>query len=211
MTPYLIDCDDVLLDWIGGFGAYATRRTGRPLRSPTPDDWNMSPWLGAPAHLVEEMIADFNAGDGGHFGFLPARPDALAALPILHAAGHPLHVITSCSADTGIQAARRNNLQLRFGDIFDSVTCLPLGVSKTETLRQYAAGCVWIEDNHRNAIDGADAGHRTYVMRRSHNRAKENACNRRDLTWVNDWSEILIHERRIMIDSKHDMRKTIKK
>jgi len=185
MTPMhiMIDCDDVLLNWIDGFRNWLQRPT--PEHGPT--SWSLAEWLGVPDDICLNWINEFNASP--YFGMLSAVPGAVEAVRALSASGHQLTVLTSCSSDPTIVQRRRMNLRRLFGDSIDRVICLDLGESKREWLNVLRPG-VWIEDNYKNALAGLDAGNRTFVMRRTHNRGDE-PVSHGDITWVDDWSPIV--------------------
>lgn len=189
----IVDCDDVLLNWIEGFRTYCTDRLRREIDPAGPCGWDMRPWLGLEAEdEVLELITDFNSGDGEYFARLPAFPDAQRALRRIAESGRDIHVVTSCSSSAVVVEQRTANLLAHFGDIFTEIICLDLGVKKGPVLERFHPG-LWVEDNHDNGMAGADAGHVAYMLRRSHNRKNEAGCRRRDLTWVHDWDEIVSH------------------
>ena len=154
-----------------------------------PQSWDMDAWVGQPAL---PFVEEFN---GTHtFGSLHPCAGAKAAVARLYAAGHRLHVLTSCSDDPITIRRREQNLDRLFGDVFTSITCLPLGVSKGETLSQFAPGAVWIEDNYRNARAGVEFGHDCWMMRRNHNRGCEIASAGNwepEVKWIDDFGPIL--------------------
>lgn len=183
----IFDCDDVLLDWIGGFRKYASKAVNRDI-SGEPQSWDMSTWIGEPAQVVSELIAEFNAS--ADFGNLDATAGARSLVSDLEGLGVRLHVITSCSSDPSTVAMRRRNLEENFGSgTFDSIHCLDLGQPKISILRAFKEGAIWIEDNYKNALLGLEAGHRVFVRERPHNREYRHIDNRR-LTWFKDWAEL---------------------
>lgn len=186
------DVDDVLLNWLDGFRVFCEDRLEHPISASGPASWDMSGWIGTTPEAVTELIDRFNAGEGGFFARLPAFEDAVEALKHLSDEGYRIHIVTSCSSRPETIAQRTENLHTIFGEIFASIECLDLGISKAPSLARLPRG-LWIEDNHTNGLAGADLGHRTYMIRRSHNRGKEAGCDRSDLTWVDHWHDILDH------------------
>ena len=63
----LLDVDDVLLNWIGGFAQYAATRLQNSVVG-LPDSWNMGEWLGTTNEAAFELIEEFNVSV--HFGRL---------------------------------------------------------------------------------------------------------------------------------------------
>ncbi len=159
MTDIIFDCDDVLLNWIGGF------RESLPIKpaTPFPLDWDMDLWVGVPARPLVER---FNASPA--FGELEPCPGAVEAVAALKAAGHKLIVLTSCSRAVEVIGRRRVNLERVFGPVFSKVICLELGASKKWHLGRLDLG-VWVEDNVNHAEAGLSVGHETYLFNRPHN------------------------------------------
>lgn len=187
MRHLLVDCDDVLLDWIGGFADWVRLNHGLNPDEDGPGDWDMSTWLGIPQARSLELVHQFNASEA--FGELQPRLDAGILVPSLARQGFKLTVITSCSAAMAVVERRKMNLYRAFGPIFDRIICLPLMESKAATLGMFER-CIWVEDNYRNALMGAAMGHRTIVMRRPHNLSHEDE-GRDDIEWMNNWSDIV--------------------
>lgn len=184
---FIIDCDDVLLNWLRGFRSWLLKYRGIRPDEDGPDSWSLAAWLGVTDKRAAELIAQFN--DSPAFGDLAAFPDAIEAVRTLKASGHRLTVLTSCSDDPMVIARRTANLRDQFGDVFNRVVCLGLGQSKRDWLDVLRTG-VWIEDNYKNAMMGHEAGNKTFVMRRRHNREDERNSHR-DLVWVDDWRPII--------------------
>ncbi|MGA1831648.1 hypothetical protein [Rhizobium wenxiniae] len=183
----ILDCDDVVLDWMSGFQAHVRRVTGIIPDPAGPTTWEMGEWLGIQDEVILELIRGFNGSPA--FGHLDARYDALMALPALHRMGHKLTVLTSCSADEEIVRRRRENLEAHFGDIFQQVICIPLRESKRKWLNILERG-IWVEDNYKNATLGHGCGHRTFMVRRRHNRSHETPGDP-IVTWVDDLRSIV--------------------
>lgn len=184
----LLDCDDVLLNWVSGFAKWATLTLGRPITG-EPGSWHMGEWLGTSDNQAFDMISQFNGMD--FFGELEAVEGAVDAISRLkNSPKYRLHVVTSCSSDQRTVAMRRANLEAVFGtDIFDSIHCLDLGESKIKILQAWKPGAVWIEDNYKNALLGLDAGHRVLIRGRPHN-AEQRATSDTRLEWFDNWSEL---------------------
>lgn len=187
MTKMLLttDVDDVAVNWIGGFAKHATKALGRPILMENYKTWDMKAWLGVDDPLT--LVRAFNSSHD--FGFLEAFPCALELYPAAAEAGHPIVAITACADDVQSHRLRIANLDRVFGPIFEDVLFVPLGGDKTPHLRaaadRYGLG-LWLEDNHKNALAGAEVGHRTYMVRRAHNQVQEQTCRDPRLTWVDD-------------------------
>lgn len=192
MTSILLDCDDVLLDWIGGFREYASARLKRPVTG-DPSSWHMGEWLGTSDAVAFELIEEFNASPAfGNLGPVDGAVDVVKRWVALLAplSGIRLHVVTSCSSSSAVVSMRRTNLERVFGkDAFDSIHCLDLGQSKAKVLQAWPEGTIWIEDNYKNAVMGAELGHLTYIRRGPHNAEYQELHDPR-LSWFSTWHEL---------------------
>lgn len=189
-TAIILDCDGVMLDWLAGFRVYAEARLGRKLDPRGPSSFDLYPWLGLENFAQAlELIQDFHEGDGGEFGRLVPLPGAVEALQAFHSAGREIHVITACSLNPAVIGMRKANLVSVFGPIFKEIHCVGVRDSKRPLLDAYAPA-VWIEDKFENALDGLEAGHKTYLIRSSHNAVHEAAGKTEGLICVDGWGDI---------------------
>lgn len=187
MKAVILDCDDVLLDWVGGFRTFASDHLGRVIEG-EPQSWNMGSWIGTSDAVALELVRAFNASEG--FGDLRAVWGARLAIDKLAADPNVrLHVVTSCSSDRLTVAMRRRNLEREFGHVFDSIHCLDLGESKKKILQAFAQGSVWVEDNYHNALLGLEVGHTVLIRERPHNREFRAIIEPR-VTWFTNWHEV---------------------
>ncbi len=170
--PVIFDCDGVLLDWESGFRKWAEATYQHlAFRSPFPDSWDLSGWIGCSSDEASDLIRRFNASP--EFAHLNPMPDAARILYELDRAGHPIYALTSCSAAPTVQQRRRENLACLFSTEFQSVICLDLGVSKQPMLSSFwdiLGQCIWVEDNFKNAMSGVETGHRSFFLHRPHNK-----------------------------------------
>lgn len=180
----VLDCDDVLLDWIGGFRDWSSVHLGRTIEG-LPDDWHMENWLGVTEDVCVEMIREHNAGDS--FGDLKAVPGAKETIDRWSSI-YNLHVVTSCSSDPVTVKMRKDNLRREFGDVFESIHCLDLGQPKDKLLQAFRPGSAWIEDNYKNAMLGASVGLVPYMRERPHNKQFRELKD--DVMWFKDWSDL---------------------
>lgn len=191
----LLDCDDVLLNWLDGFGSYCSDKLGKEVCPRGPDDWVMDKWLGTEPHETIQLIEEFNTSE--QFGQLLPVEGAVRNVHSIIAALGPLvrlHVITSCSSELETVRLRKANLRRYFGPIFDAVHCLDLGQSKAKILNAFDAPCVWFEDNLKNALLGVEAGHRTFMRQTSHNARHRADAEAGGVTWFTHWDEINTEE-----------------
>lgn len=178
----LTDVDGVLLDWFAGFKQYLVE-SGIKVAEGEPSDWSMVGWVDHPD--ISALIAKFNASPD--FGRLVAYPEAVNNLQYLHTKhGHEIVAITSCSDAIETFDRRTRNLLDTFGPIFREVFCLPLMMSKTEVLKNYPRGTVWVEDSLHGAKAGYEAGHRVFLLNRPYNQHAVDFPVER----VDNWDEI---------------------
>ena len=184
----ILDCDDVLLDWVKRFRYFCMTERGLNPDEAGPGAWKMTDWLGVSDDAAVKLIQEFNASH--HFAFLDEVEGAKEAIARL-ARSHTLHVLTACSTDEETVARRELNLSRVFGPVFQAVKCIDLGASKATHLREFEPS-IWIEDNYKHAVAGVEAGHRTFLRRRPHNRSLE-AASIPEITWFTAWSEVVAH------------------
>lgn len=169
--PFIFDCDGVLLDWETGFREWlAKAHPEYVLKTKFPDNWDLQYWIGCDKEKAAFLITKFNHSEA--FGNLRAMPYAQRVIYEISTMGHPIFVVTSCSGDKEVLSRRRHNLAMEFGSSFENVICLPLGMSKMDTLKAFHTvfgSCVWIEDNYQNAAHGFAAGHQSHFLHRPHN------------------------------------------
>lgn len=189
----LLDCDDVLLDWIAGFIPFARNRLGLDVDPRGPGQFDLTPWLKVKSHdEMRAILRKFNEGSDTGFDALPPIPGAVTAIRELRESGLTLRVITSCSADPAVRLRRCENLENVFGrNVFDEIICLDMGVSKADALRAQPMS-TWIEDLPKNALEGHRIGHRACVLSAHHNGPdREGFLRQHDLPWFEDWTEVM--------------------
>lgn len=162
----LLDCDDVLLDYIEGFSFFLSQRLGRPVVG-RPQSWALESWIGVDANDVLPLMNAFNDTDEG-FGQLKAIQGAVEGVLKLRDLGFKIAIITSSSGDPVSKARREHNVTAIFGNLIDDLHIVNLGQSKSDILQSYT-NAIWVEDNVKNAHLGARCGHRAFLLLASHN------------------------------------------
>lgn len=186
MKQLLIDCDEVLLDWIPVFQNFAENKLGRKFVG-YPVQYTLSDWMGVSSEERIETILEFN-NHHEDFAHLPAFKKSEIYLPLIKNLGYELVVITACSPHPQAQEKRNRNLQSVFGDIFADVIYVENSGAKNEVLKKYEP-TIFIEDNFDNAKMGADIGHESFVIRQPYNTMYE-SHNYDSITFVDDWCHI---------------------
>jgi len=162
----LTDVDEVLLDWISAFRAWVVEH-GYTVQGERPIDRNIAGWVvpssGVPLKESEalRLVEVFNESDS--FEHILPRAHSQEVLPLFKRAGYHIVAVSSCTNNLDARAKRERCLQRRFNNCVDKVICLPLGASKKEVLRAFPPA-IWIDDDIRNVQDGAEVGHRAYLM-----------------------------------------------
>lgn len=193
MTNYIFDCDDVLLDWMGGFLKYV-RRCGINPDPAGPTTWDMTEWLSTTPSHARHLIMDFNMTH--EFSRLESIANAVSTINRLRDAGHTLSVLTACGDHMPTRRLRLDNLRDNFGNMFTRIDVLPLGASKFDWLYQYTRhrdprGAVLVEDNYKHALSGAANRIKSYCIRKRHNRYDEGAQESSSVIWIDDISEVV--------------------
>ena len=187
--PVLLDCDDVLLDWLTPFRRYAEEILNKPLSLEHIDGYDLTRWLGLSCREDSyTLVRDFNQGEDTEFSSLPAMPGAAETIDRFRQSGRRMFVITACSTNIQTRRMRIQNLLDRFGSVFEDVLFTDLGQSKEDHLSRLPRGD-WVEDNHLNAEAGLRHGHRAIVLRDRKNRKHEPASDPA-LVWADTWPEI---------------------
>lgn len=188
----LMDCDDVLLDWLSGFRRFVTEDLEIHLKDDFPGGFDMRRWLGVETTgEAMTLVKLFNDRRGTGFDELGPIPGAVSAVQNLKDRGFEIHVITSCSGLRDVHERRWQNLEQIFGsDAFASLVCLEIGRSKKSSLAQHPKS-VWIDDLPKNALIGQELGHPSAVLRAHHNITEQQAVQKSGLVWLEDWDDTL--------------------
>jgi FMN phosphatase YigB (HAD superfamily) len=190
MKKILLDCDDVILNWINKFKDFAVNDCGFSPVTDLPETWELNRWLNCNKDEAYAAVSYFNE-KSPKFGSLEPYPGAVNAIEEFIEDGFRISIITSCSNDENCVSRRKENLKNVFGDVFEDIHCLPLGVKKSDYLKKYE-NAFWVEDNYHNAVMGLEHGHHSIVLRRSHNLGFEKVSHP-DVVWKNTWNETKEH------------------
>jgi len=180
----LVDVDGVLLAWREAFDQYMAKKGVIPIVDKQ-QSFDLSTFYGLDRDSIYKEVNEFNSGHW-RFGTLRAYPDAIESIKHLHNdLNYRFVAITSCSSSPVSVALRKANLFNHYGDVFDEIHCLDVGVPKQSYLSKYEP-TYWIEDNINGCLAGLDFGHNCILVTRDHNE------NEHDDRWTrcNDWYEI---------------------
>ncbi len=198
MTHYIFDCDDVLLDWLGGFTPWVRDRLGYAPDPAGPQTWDMAAWLGATPEQTRKLVQDFN--ESHDFQFLKPCDGAFETIWRLNNAGHTCGVLSACGKNYTVGKNRFYNLAFFFNHhnqrAFSEISLLPLGASKFDWLYKFTRkrdpqSIVFVEDNFEHAKSGVANGITSYCLRRGHNRDDETAhAASSTVRWIDHISEV---------------------
>lgn len=195
----LLDCDDVLLDWIGGFGEFLKAAKGLAIEG-RPDSWDMSKWSGVSSEKTVGFINEFNTGDVG-FEKLKPMTGAVESIRNLKEFGFNIAIITSSSVSPSSVERRARNINMVFGDMIDKLHIVALGTSKEDILKGYE-NAIWVEDNVKNARLGASLGHKSFLIKAGHNLNAHEDPENADVTCVDDWHHLMPEIIRLVPDAQ---------
>lgn len=202
----LLDCDDVLLDFLPGFRRFL-ERSGHHLPAEGPGAFNLAPWIGVTDAEAWHLIRRFNDSADSGFADLDPIPGAVSGVRGLRAAGVAIRVISSFSDCPRSLARRVDNLEKVFGaDAFEGIDAIPLGSSKAVALRRHPPS-PFVDDLFENVRAGRDALHRPVLFGAHHNARLMRAMRATgEFPVAQDWSELRAHlERDLALDRRrHD-------
>lgn len=113
---------------------------------------------------VWNIIEDFNTSEG--FRHLTPLNGSDKVLKKLHDEGVKISVISSCGDTKTTKENRYYNLYKVFGNIFESITMLPLGARKTNSLLQFIdRDPILIEDTLTHYNDAIILGMDSYIVK----------------------------------------------
>lgn len=190
----LTDCDEVLFDWASPFEAWVRETYPQHCDAPgcLQDYWHVEAWLSCSYEESRGLIRQFN-GDATKWPYFKPLPGVVENVLALHDQGYKFVAITACDTDDQTWHGRWQNLNEVFGKgVFDTLHCVGLAESKRAHLARYAP-TYWVEDKTRHAIDGAEVGHKSFLINYKHN--ERDGQNIPGVTRVRDWNDIREHIR----------------
>ena len=190
---FIVDVDDVLLDWMHGFKAYLTG-LGCKTRGDLPTTWDLAGWITSPnlpAPNVEELVLRFNSSK--FFANLKPIDGAKEMLSKAKELGFDIIAVTSCSDAADVAENRVANLRRHFTPYISQVVCLPLGASKASVFNKFKRAIV-VDDRDTHLKSANDAGLLPVQFLRPWTSASE--CASWESVWDHDTlTKLLIAER----------------
>jgi len=190
----LIDVDGVILDWNTEFDAHMVG-LGYELRQGYDKYYHLPHRYNVDAETMHEIITGFNTSVA--ISTLSAYKDSLTYLKKLNELGFAIHAITSIGDNRISRHYRATNLKKVFGgDMFASISCVPMYSSKVEALSEWKdTGYIWVEDTPTNANAGLELGLTPYIIPHSYNDGEHTHIPRvsHDTPWEDLYAVIIAH------------------
>jgi hypothetical protein len=164
----LTDVDGVLLNWNDAFDNHMAS-LGYNLLPENANRYSLSKRFNVERSKMDDIVTEFNQSDA----ILKLEPfrDAVKGMSLLASIGFRFVAVTNIGDSGASKHRRTTNLLNVFGDVFDSVICLPIGVSKYSTLAEWEdSGLYWIEDKFSNALDGHSLGLKSILIDADYNK-----------------------------------------
>lgn len=165
----LTDADGVLLDWNTRFDEYM-KALGYDRVPDTDDTYSLKDRFALSSQYEAKQIAgEYNRSE--ILRTLDPYKDAQKYVKLLADHGFRFICVTSVGDSEECKINRTENLLNVFGNIFDDVICLPVGLSKQDTLERHwgGSGYFWIEDHFKNAEAGHEVGLRPLLVDTDYN------------------------------------------
>jgi FMN phosphatase YigB (HAD superfamily) len=167
----LTDADGTIVWWLKGFTEFMAKK-GHPIRPGYEHEYKMSAKFGLPPEEMENAIREFNESEA--ISRLRPFADAEEYIDKLKKEGFRFICITSQSDAPNARDYRVRNLKVLFGNVFNEVHCLKMGIDKKEFLTRWKdTGYFWIEDHIKQARAGADNGLKTILITHPYNADEE--------------------------------------
>lgn len=182
----VVDCDGVLVDWEYSFKGFMMSKGFKVINHGV---YCMGETFDIDPSLAIDYIKEFN--ESSVISKMTPFKDSIKYVRKFHEEkGFVFHVITSLSKDKDAQASRTQNLKSLYGDTaIADITYLDTQASKKDALEYYrGSGCVWVEDQLKNAKDGADVGMRAFLMGHPHN--QKQSLSGTGVSRVQSWKEL---------------------
>ena len=177
----LCDVDGVLLHWEQGFDNWMKRQGYQKQKE---NSYKVEEHYGINKEACSLLIQIFN--ESANMRYLDPIDGASHYTKLLYDAGYIMKLITSQTLDPMAQKARNDNLEERFGKIFDTVIFLDTGSDKDAALAEQPKGSFWIEDKPVNALAGFNAGMIPILFTQPHNKDFKH----KDVTRCDTWKDV---------------------
>lgn len=177
----LTDIDETVLQFCTPFSEFA-RETGMTTFGDLNVLYHLEGFLGTDRPGADSALEAFEVDHGRR---QPAELYARSAIKRLSLMGYSFVGISACGLDPEFRAARLVNLHNELGIHFDAMFTVERQGSKKEVLSRFRPA-IWVEDHPGHAIDGAELGHRVFLIDKPFNQGHTHP----GVTRVRGWDEI---------------------
>lgn len=163
MKKLIVDIDDTSLNYAKGLFEFIGVEYPHGKEYTAISDY-LSGEHGLTNQEIWDKIEEFNTSES--FKYLTPLNNADDVLKELHSEGVKISVISSCGDNNLTKENRYYNLYKVFGNIFESVTMLPLGARKTNALLQFInRDPILVEDTLLHYKDAIILGMDSYIVK----------------------------------------------
>jgi len=165
----LTDCDGVLLNWCESFHSWM-KIIGHDLVNE--NEYNMGLAYNLDDDKIDSLMKGFCSSHRMR-KLEPYNDSDVHYIRKLHREGHSFTVITATIDNPDVHEFRRENLHSVFGpDVFDDIIFSPFNGEKKNILKRFSGyrNILWVEDNHKNYLDGVYLGINSVIMDRPWNK-----------------------------------------
>ena len=177
----LCDVDGVLLHWEQAFDAWMKRQGYQKQKE---NSYKVEEHYDIDKEACTLLIQIFN--ESASMRYLDPIDGASHHMVKLHEAGYMIRLITSQTLEPMAHRAREDNLNEKFGKIFQAVIFLDTGSDKDEVLATQPKGSFWIEDKPANALAGLKAGLIPILLTQPHNKDFKH----KDIVRCDTWKDV---------------------
>jgi hypothetical protein len=178
----LTDIDETVLRFCQPFTDFTVEQ-GMQTYGDLNELYHLEGFLGTDRPGADRALEVFEVDHGRR---QPAEPHARPAISDLWLKGYSFVGISACGLDPEFRAARLVNLHNELGIHFDAMFTVERQGSKREVLSRFRPA-IWVEDHPGHARDGAELGHRVFLIDKPFNRY----ADPEGVTRVRGWDEIL--------------------
>ena len=183
----LTDADGVLVDWNHGFLQFLAAK-GYNVSVVDEESYSFVDRLGLTKSEEIRLIEEFNYSDG--IRYLEPFADAVENVAKLADAGFRFTVITSLGNTPEAINNRTHNLRFIFGDIFDDIQCLKMGLNKSIALNKWVgSNLLWVDDHITQVEAGYNQGLSAILVTHPYNKVYTEGKFRR-VSHTTPWAEI---------------------
>lgn len=187
----VVDCDEVLLDHLGGLREYVKTKHGIITTTDYPVEYGLEKWLNMNQEEVMAILKEFNE-QSAEFGMLEKIPsaDLVTALRFTYQDAHMVVLTKSGTGGHG-EVLRRCNIHHCFPNVFDEVIIVEMNESKHDALvelqKKYDVRCL-VDDYIINIDTAIELGIHGIMLSRPHNQEYKDST---DFHFTGTWAGVL--------------------